>query len=273
MIIDSHVHIGSSLGFELKAEDVIYSMEKYNIDYAIISSISGAEFDHELNEVPKDMQVSQLECLEECLQLARKYPNKIGVAVWVRPHNECVDETLKRAIADNIDVIKAIKLHAYHSKTATDSKAFEPFIQLAREFDLPIIIHTGDGETDNPKTVYNAAKQNTDINFIMAHMGLGTDNKEAIELACKLPNLYGDTTWVSVKSTLDFMKKSSSEKVMFGSDNPIDGKDTYLHNRTGDRSLYQEYFNEFKEMISDEDYQNIMWKNAVKIFKLDEVIK
>lgn len=269
MIIDSHVHIGSFLDCELKGEDVIYSMNEYGIDYAIVSSVSGVEFDHELNEIPKEEQVTQLECLDECLQLARKYPNKIGVAVWVKPYTESVTEALKRAISENSDIIKAIKLHAYHSNTAVDSERFEPFLQLAREFDLPVIIHTGNGEKDSPRTVYNAAKKNPDIKFIMAHMGLGTDNKEAIEFACRLPNLYGDTTWVPVQSTVELVKKASSKKVLFGSDNPIDGKDTYLHNRTGDRSLYQEYFNEFKNMVSNEEYEDIMWRNAASLFKIE----
>lgn len=34
------------------------------------------------------------------------------------------------------------------------------------------------------------------VNFVMCHMGLATDNQEAIELIAKLPNLYGDTAWV-----------------------------------------------------------------------------
>ena len=97
-------------------------------------------------------------------------------------------------------------------------------------------------------------------------MDLGSDNSQAIELLGRLSNLYGDTTWVPVESTLKAIKKWGSEKILFGSDNPIDGKDTYLHNKTGDRSLYQQYFNEFQAMVSKEDYENIMYKNAERLF-------
>ena len=82
----------------------------------------------------------------------------------------------------------------------------------------------------------------------------------------KLENLYGDTTWVPVGSTVEAIRRWGSEKVLFGSDSPIDGRDTYLHNRTGDRSLYQEYFHEFKELVSAEDYDNVMYKNAQRLF-------
>ena len=102
----------------------------------------------------------------------------------------------------------------------------------------------------------------------MVHLGLGTDNKEAIELCQKQDNLYGDTTWVSTKSALYFIEKCGAHKLMFGSDSPIDGKDTYGFNFKGERSLYQEYFNEFKKQVSPETYEKIMWKNAKDFFDI-----
>ena len=42
MIIDSHVHIGSIGRFDMKPEYVIDSMERYGIDYSLVSSIAGA---------------------------------------------------------------------------------------------------------------------------------------------------------------------------------------------------------------------------------------
>ena len=55
---------------------------------------------------------------------------------------------------------------------------------------------------------------------------------------------------------MEAIKRYGSKKMIFGSDNTIDGKDTFLHNKTGDRSLYQEYFNELREKLSKEDYDN-----------------
>lgn len=269
MIIDTHVHIGESLGFCLTPDDVIYSMKTYGIDYSLVSSVSAAEFDHELNPLPLDEQKSQIDCLQECLEFAKTYPGRIGVAVWVKPHTETVTDELKSIIAENIDIIKAVKVHPYHSKTAFDSEKMNPFFELARSFSLPVVIHTGGCDEASPVRVYNAAKVNRDIDFVMVHMGLGTDNQEAIDLICRLPNLYGDTAWVPVKSTLQLINRSSSHKIMFGSDNPIDGKDTYLHNRTDDRSLYQEYFNELKSLLTKEDYENLMWKTAAELFRID----
>ena len=109
-----------------------------------------------------------------------------------------------------------------------------------------------------------------DVDFVMVHMGLGTDNKEAVELIGKLPNLYGDTTWVPVETTLEVIKRYGSKKLMFGSDMPIDGVDTYACNPKGERSLYQDYFHVLPEKISKEAYEDLMWRNAAEVFGIWE---
>ena len=46
------------------------------------------------------------------------------------------------------------------------------------------------------------------------------------------------------------------------------GADTLLHNRTGKRSLYQQYFHELKEQLRADEYENLMHKNAERIFHI-----
>lgn len=268
MIIDTHVHIGNMLGFCLPEEDIIYSMEKYGISHSIVSSLNAAEFDHHLNPVPREYLHSQIECLKDVVNFAKRFPDKISAAVWVRPFNEKADDTLYKAIEQNRKYIKAVKFHPYHSNVPFDSKQSEPFIELAGHFGLPIVTHTGGSDCASCIRVYRMAKKYPKINFVMVHMGLGTDNHEAIELISKLPNLYGDTTWVPVNSTIRLIHAAGAEKIFFGSDNSIDGKDTYFCNRNGERSLYQQYFHEFRNMISPEDYEKIMYRNAVRIFDI-----
>ena len=104
----------------------------------------------------------------------------------------------------------------------------------------------------------------------MVHMGLGSDNKTALELLGKADNLYGDTTWVPINTTIEAIKSYGSKCMMFGSDMPIDGVDTYRQNKYGDRSLYQDYFYELPKMISSDDYANLMYRNAMRIFRIEK---
>lgn len=268
MIIDTHVHIGQSLNFDMREEDVLYSLTKYGIDVAVVSNCEAASHDHQRKLLPKGLQTSGIDCLKRSLKFARENPHKIYLQHWVKPMEDITFE-LKELIEANIDVIKGIKFHPYHAGVAFTDESCEKYVRLATEYGLPCISHTGTEFDDNPKRLFEMAKKYPETPFVMVHLGLGSDNKEAIELCKSQKNLYGDTTWVSVKSALEFINKCGSERIMFGSDSPIDGKDTYAFNYKGDRSLYQEYFNEFRKLVSGEDYDNIMYKNAARLFKIN----
>lgn len=269
MIIDTHTHVGRSLGFDMKEEDILYMMKEYHIDHCIVSNSECVTHDHEQKPIPKEHLISQIDSTQKVLRFARENTGKISVAVWVNPYEEVAP--LENIIKDNLDIICAIKFHPYHSRCRFDSTLIDHYIRLAQKYNLPVVTHTGNGECDDVELVYNVAQKYPDVNFVMVHMGLGTDNSKAIDLISKLPNLYGDTTWVSVESTLKFLQVCGNEKIVFGSDAPIDGKDTYLNNGRGQRSLYQEYFNEFKDMVSTDTYQKIMHKNAIRLFNLKDI--
>ena len=268
MIIDTHVHIGRMIGFDMKPVDVLYSMDKYGIDFALVSDIEAAEIDHHGRRIPKRMQKPQNTILRDTLRFALENPDRIGAVPWLKLATEQPDEEFRTLLREYRDHIYAFKMHPFHSRVAPDDPRVEAYYRLAAEYDLPIVSHTGGCEEARSVHLYNAAKMHPELNFVMVHMDLGTDNREALELLGRLPNLYGDTTWVPVSTTLEAIRRWGSGKMLFGSDSPIDGKDTYLHNRTGDRSLYQEYFNEFRESVSADVYDDIMYRNAMKLFRI-----
>lgn len=267
MIIDTHVHIGTGLGFVMTEDDILYSIDKYKIDHVIVSNAEAASHDHDRKPLPQNEQKPQIECLHRAIKFARENPGRISLQHWVKPSEEITSE-LRNLIENNLDIIRGIKFHPYHAGCAFTSEQCRKYIDLAAEFNLPVISHTGTDYDDNPQRLFEMAKIYPKTNFVMVHLGLGSDNKEAIELCSKLPNLYGDTTWVSTTSALEFVNKCGNDRLIFGSDSPIDGKDTYLNNGKGDRSLYQEYWNEFKDMVSSETYEKIMWRNAARLFDI-----
>jgi predicted TIM-barrel fold metal-dependent hydrolase len=131
---------------------------------------------------------------------------------------------------------------------------------LAEELDIPFAVHTAEDENSKVKYLYETAKENPKVNFIAVHMGLGTDNQEAIEYISKLDNLYGDTTWVSKENVLEAVKKCGSKKIMFGTDAIIDGTNTY--------EKYLTMFEYLHENLSEEDFENVFRYNARRLFDL-----
>ncbi len=269
MRIDTHVHIGGEkVGFAMTEEMVLTAMEKYRIDFMLVSNGDAVEVDHEQKLIPAEFQVSQEEALRRVIAFARKHPGKIGVGVWVKPLTETVTEELEQLIAENRDIIYALKLHPFHSKVSPVDERTLPYLELAKKYGLPVVSHTGTGEEDSPVHVYEAALRYPEIPFVMVHMGLGSDNKEALELLGRADNLYGDTAWVPMETTIEAIRRYGSRKMFFGSDTPIDGIDTYYCNPKGERSIYQDYFHVLPEKIDREAYEDLMWRNAVRVFQL-----
>ena len=267
-IIDSHVHIGRMLNFDMKESMVLEAMEKYNIEKVIVSNSESAEADHNQVLLPKEYQISQIESLKKAVTFSRENLGKVFIAPWFKPKTEKISSELVSLIEENIDIIKAVKFHPYHSALDFDATENEPYFDLAEQFHLPVITHTSGGPNDNPQKVANVAKKFPKLNIVMAHLALGTDNMEAIETISQFSNLYGDTAWVPMESTIKFINKIGSEKLFFGTDMPIDGVDTYRCNPKGERSMYQDYFEKLPDLISKESYDNLMYKNAERFFKM-----
>ena len=266
MIIDSHAHIGNLIVLNLSVRKVLWSMAAYGVDFSLVSSIESTEYYQRDKRLPWPLRRSQMRVCRKTVRAAKRHPDKLGALLWLQTGRSIPFDRLSRFIEKNRRFIYGIKIHPYRSQVAPDDPCMEPVYELARRFRLPVVAHTGDIEQARTERLFCAARSHPDVNFVAVHMDLESGNKAAIDLITQLPNLYGDTTWVPVKSTLYAIKQCGSEKILFGTDNPIDGREHMRYNRAGQRSLCQEYFNEFKTMVSAQDYENIMHKNAERLF-------
>lgn len=260
MIIDSHLHFGILDKFNMPINVLMESLDKYKIDFGIVSNIEANEFGCDLRPIAPELALSQVEANMKTLELVKKYPGKLTGLFWIKPNTEQLDSESEKLILNNRQYFAGLKLHPYHSDIAITDKRCERYLKFADKYKLPFVIHTAADEKSDPYHVYRAAQQYPDINFIMVHMGLGTDNSKAIEYISKLDNLYGDTTWVSLENTLKAVEICGSRKILFGTDSPIDGVDTY--------EKYLELLNGLKNTLCKQDYDNITCLNAQRIFNL-----
>ena len=269
MIIDTHVHFGKILTFDMSENIVLESMDKYNIDYSLVSNINATEGDFNQKPLPMSLQTSQIDCLKQTINFVKAHKDRLGGLAWVKPYSETLDKQFTDLYCENKDILYGLKFHPYHSMIDFDNPRLFPYFDFAKKMNIPVVTHTGMGPNDSTKKVYEIAKKYPSVNFVMVHMGLQTDNKEAIKYILELPNLYGDTTWVPISSTKDLINKGGISKIMFGSDNPIDGVNTYKQNRTGNRSLYRDYFEVLPNEISKVNCDKIFFENAKNFFKIN----
>ena len=270
MLIDSHVHIGTFYGITtsiMPCEMVMQSMEKYGIDYSLVSNASGCEFDSTLKPLGIERKKSQAEINYDAIAFAKSNPGRIGVLLWGKPFTETADEIFEKMIVENRGVVLGIKLHPFHSQLHFDDTRIDSYCQMARNYHLPILVHCANDRTCEPSVIAKMAEKYPDVIFIMAHLGLGTDHQEAISLISTYPNLYGDTAWVPWEDVKKAIDTCGSEKILFGTDNPINGLDTY-----DDEDIYNHYFKELRDTLSQDQWDNFTHKNFVSIFQPQEIL-
>ncbi len=255
IIIDAHTHLGYWPTLSEAINDLVYSNEDFNISYSLIS-FDGTEFKDDSNR--RARLVKQLEGSKKCLKFVKEHKH-FGMLVWIRPHLEKNYEEIDNFISKHREYIHGLKFHPYCSRLRVSDPRLNPYFEIARKYNLPILVHTAVDTYSKIKYLEKVANKNKDLIFVAAHLELSSDNKEALQALKRCPNLYGDTAWVNPSSLFEAKKLGVFNKIMFGTDNPIDGYDT-LNN-----PIYQDYLNNSMR-LNRKDYDNLMYKLAMKIY-------
>lgn len=261
MIIDCHTHIASWPSIRTSRRNILLSMKEYNISYSLVSDCDCSEFPSLEDRYPV-RQISQIQGLKECLSFAKRYPDKIGVLVWLNPHKEKLTEEFKALIEKNLKYIHGFKFHPYESRMKITNKRLIPYLEYIKKLDMPLLVHTAKDEYSSIAELGKIAKKYPSVNFIAAHYELCTDDKrQAFNILKSNPNIYVDTAWVKANDVKKILRSISINKVCFGTDNPIDGRHTL------DNEMHQEYF-ENTAHFTKEELEHIFYKNAKILYKI-----
>lgn len=245
MIIDIHTHIGViPNGFNMPKELLIDSMKKYKIDYSLVSNIEAAYFK------PLESNIKMVEFVKENNEM-------LAGMIFCTPQLDPL--ATEKLFKQNKEYIKGIKIHPDISGAAINNKIFFSFYEMAAKYNLPVLFHTKNSPVSKVEFVTEVAEKFPKVNFILGHMDIdSSDKSEAIAALEEYDNIYADTAWVKLESIIGASKKVK-QKIMFGTDAPIAGIDTY-----GDKEYYTNYYNKDYEFK-----QGILCENAKKLFKVN----
>lgn len=96
-----------------------------------------------------------------------------------------------------------------------------PVLESAREYALPVMIHTGDFSYSAPLLMADMARAFPDVAFILAHMGSIAFVLDAIEAAKTFSNIYLETSGMTSPSMLRrAVAECGPRRILFGSDYP-----------------------------------------------------
>lgn len=261
-IIDAHCHIFYQPSLFKSKKILLKSMKKYHVDYAIFS-LDATEVVLPDRDSSKAINTKWKNAFNIALNFKKHHKNLFAL-LWIKPKTTPLDDIKKidEYIKKHLKYIKGLKFHPFLSQVKISDEIIKPYIQIARKYKLPLLVHTAQDEYSDVSFLEKVAKKNKDINFIAAHLNLLSDNQKAVEILERNENIYGDTAWVDIKIIKQLKEKKLLHKIMFGTDNPIDGLDT-LNN-----PMYQEYYKN-SISLSDKEYNNLMFDNAKRIYKLN----
>ncbi|MDW2798439.1 amidohydrolase family protein [Clostridium boliviensis] len=255
-IIDSHVHMGTYGPYEIRIEYLVREMERSGVEQAVISDIGLNSLDEQGVERFADIDTISLN--SRSLKIINEYGDRFLLLFWIRPLFDRNQDRLNCFLYENRERIGGLKVHPRTAGVPFNSADYSPYIEVCRRQKIPFCIHTQRDGYSNMEYVYEAACKNPDVTYIAVHMDLGGDREIASDYIAGCPNLYGDTTLVSKEEMQRAIEKCGPEKILFGTDALVFGRDSY--------SRYDGFYDSVLDSFGRAGAENVFYKNARKLF-------
>src|SRR5215210_163879 len=234
-------------------------MSTNNIDYSIILSSYKVNVDR-----PSTAQI---------LDITKKHDN-LGVVAGLSIDNHTDEDYRNCRIWLKEGLLKGVKLYCGYEHYYPFDKRYQRVYDMCMEFEVPVMIHTGDTFSSkgkirfsHPLNIDDVAVDNPELKIVMCHIG----NPWIIdcqEILYKNRNVYADISGLIIGDfTLDAETHYATKlnellryvgkkhRLLFGSDWPICNMDSYLR-----------FVQKLK--LDRESLDLLMFKNAKSIFAL-----
>ncbi len=264
MIIDCHTHLNNYHDETKEAlreclDKLLASMRRNRIDIALVltsyKDVPGRPSTRAVVEATRD----------------RKDVYVVAGISYFRCSGPDLDE-LRDYLKDGS--VRGFKLYPGYEPFFPYDEKLEPVYALAEEFQVPVMIHSGDTYTpkgkvkfSHPLHVDEVAVDHPGVNFVICHIG-NPWIRDCMEVVYKNANVYADISGLVLGNFSDrfesWMRKQLQEmllygveprNVLFGTDWPISTMESYL--------LFME---ELK--VPEKEKRKIMYENAARLFHL-----
>jgi hypothetical protein len=265
MIIDCHVHLnrygdGESEDLGERYRHLRSEMDRNGVAYALVlTSYLG-------NHNRPDVQ--------ETLDVVAGDPH-IGVVAGVSYLNYRAADLAELRVLLSAGLIRGLKLYPGYEPFYVHDPRMRVIYELAGEFDVPVMIHTGDtydpkGKVKfaHPLEVDEVAVDFRDVTFVICHLG-NPWITDAMEVIYKNPNVVGDISGFTLGHFEErfekFMLQQVNEvvafagdpsKLLYGTDWPI-----------CDMGSYQRFVRNLH--LSPDEAELVFWRNSARLFRID----
>jgi len=267
MIIDVHTHLNNYHEDKIDTIDnsldkLQESMERNSVDYALILT----------SYLVNKNRPSTGEVLEV---LARRNIKNMSVVAGISYLN--YKERDLREISDYLKekTVKGLKLYPGYEPFYPHDKRLQVVYDLAVEYDVPVMFHSGDTYTPKGKIRYShpihiddVAVDNPNMKIVICHVG-NPWIRDCMEVVYKNSNVYTDFSGLVLGDFTDRFEKymrgqleemmlyaGEPRYMLYGTDWPISTMRSYIA-----------FMNQLD--LSEDAKEKIMWKNANELFKIN----
>jgi len=263
-IIDCHVHLNHYEGtkylpLEERKELLLHTMQDGNVDHSIILS------SYKVN--PDRPSTEQL------IEISKKHDNLSVVAGFsIDGHNDDDFQDCRKWLKDGL--IRGMKLYCGYEHYYPYDKRYQRVYDLCIEYDVPVMIHTGDTFSSKGKLKYShplnideIAVDNPELKIIICHIG-NPWIQDCEEIIYKNKNAYADISGLVLGEFSHYFEDYMVDKVreflnyageprylLYGSDWPLSSMDSYLNFAA-------------KLELTQHSRELLMFRNAKSLFKL-----
>lgn len=208
------------------------------------------------------------------IEATRHLPN-IHVVAGLSWKTFCDEDVVELRGMLEAGEIKGLKLYPGYEPFYPADPKLEPAYRLAEEFDVPVMIHSGDTYSPTGKVKYShplnvdeVAVDFPKVRFLICHLG-NPWFRDCMEVVYKNENVYTDISGLTLGDFTDrfeaYMRQQLKEmllwgvnprKVLFGTDWPLATVESYL-----------QFMEELK--LPPKDRELMLWENAAALFKLE----
>ncbi len=232
MIIDIHTHVGVGKHCSATMAELYKEMQKSKATHSVCFSMGD------------DVEESSFKIVEEA--------NSSIFSFFRFDPKSMTGQKLNV----HLEKFSGVKLHPRLQNFDPLDNRFTSLFRVIEKHNIPVLIHTRkeNNPFSDPDRLLSLPKMYPNIDFIFGHFANAVDS--VIQSAGEIKNLYLETSIVCSPVILEIaVKKIGSKKILFGSDFPYADQELALQNI-------------LRSSISQEDKQNILYKNAMKLLRL-----
>ena len=263
-IIDCHVHLNNyheqeAVSLDQSLDKLQRAMQEAGVAYSLVlTSYKVSEHRPSTAEVVR----------------AIEKVDSLGVVAGISYENYRQRDLRELADFLSAGLVKGLKLYPGYEPYYPHDKRLKVVYDLAEEFDVPVMIHTGDTYSASGKLKYahplevdEVAVDHRKVRFVICHLG-NPWLVDCMEVVYKNPNVYADFSGLILgeftEAFEDYMEQQIGEvilyageprKFLYGSDWPICSMKSYV-----------EFVRQLK--LPAADLHAIMYENARQLFKL-----